>query len=603
MERSPLETAAALVQAWLDHSGSAWAKRDMRLRPEQGLAWNIDLQDDALPVRSVRLLLSPDFPASPCELYVDRDRFLRLPHIEADGHVCLGLRSIPNDYDDPVLAVVRALRSLKDQLLTPATDPQWVQEQFHAERASYWAQHCLHRRAACDRRPTPARTYVDVGDVTAWSEGPLAAYVPAKTKHRHYALQVASGPSLDPHDLATRYGWADGMRVRGSALFVRLPADIGWTPQTWPRSFNALDTLVGRATGQACSLLDWIQRSGWGDKAASGTRKGRSARRNRRKQPAELPRGQRPLLVVLIQDGLAFGYQLFAPSLLLAMKPAIEPVRIARIDPDWCMARDHRLDALRSRRAKRVLLIGCGSLGSSLAASLARAGIGQLDIVDAELMETENTSRHDLGMGEAGQAKAVALARRLMKDVPGLTVRGFLADAASWLVKNCRPGSYDLVIECTAESAVRTFLSHMRPGLLGNRPLIHAWTEPLCSAAHVVLTQPAVPWPDTDPADSLVNASDLSADDTRIETPACSGGFHPYGAADIALVAAFAAERVIAVLDDPRVASTVWSWVRSSAFFEALGVPVAIRSIVPRSTSALDTASTTRTLADVLGKR
>lgn len=161
---------------------------------------------------------------------------------------------------------------------------------------------------------------------------------------------------------------------------------------------------------------------------------------------------------------------------------------------------------------------------------------------------------------------------------------------------------YDLVVDCTAESSVRAFIAHARSGLLGDCPVIHAWTEPLCNAGHVVLSQPDVPWPAEDPADELVNASDLSAGDTRIQLPACSAGFHPYGAADIELVAAFAAERVIAVLDDLSQRSTVWSWVRSSAYFQSLPVPVATRAIVPTSTSKFDSIMTSRDLAGTLGR-
>lgn len=598
MKRSPFESASFAVQEWLDRgSGSCSAKRDTKVRFENGCAWNIDLQDDGLDIKAVRLVLPPDFPASPCELYVSRDKFLELPHIEADGHVCLGLTPIPEDYDDPVAAVVRALSALQDKLLAPAADAAWVAEQFNEEHVSYWAQWCISRRKAADHRPVPSRTYVDVGELGAWASGGIAGYVPGNSKHRLFSLQVAS--VTDPHELSTRHRWAEGTLVRGSGLFVRLPNSATWTPRDWPKTLESLDALIADATDHEVSLAHWVNSTGWADDLVPQKRK----KKARPKKSKDAPPGQRPMLVVLVHDGAMFGYQLYGSVMPRLQPPAIEPVHITRVDADWALARDHNLDMLHARRKKRVLLLGAGSLGSPLARALARAGVGQFDIVDAQVMGTENTSRHELGLTDAGYGKAQRIAEKIMQDVPGIVARGFQAEASMWATKNCKPGVYDLVIECTAESSVRTFMSHMRAVLFGDCPVIHAWTEPLCSASHVVLSQPAVPWPDDDPADELVNASDLSASDTRIKVAACAGGFHPYGAADIELVAAFAAERVIAVLDDMTHVSTVWSWARSSAFFGSLPVSVNTRPIVPPSSSKSDSAMTTRELTTVLGQQ
>lgn len=197
--------------------------------------------------------------------------------------------------------------------------------------------------------------------------------------------------------------------------------------------------------------------------------------------------------------------------------------------------------------------------------------------------------------------KADELAAQLQADVPEIKIAGYHNDVITWCRKNCRPGQYDLIVECTAESTVRSFMAHRRAELFGDTPIIHTWLEPLCSAGHVVLTQTEVPWPSEDPADALVNASDLSADDTRIALPGCADGFHPYGVADVTLVAAFAAERVLSVVDEPRKTSTVWSWVRSSAFFDRLGIDICRRSIVPHSNSSADSATVTRSLTDTLG--
>ena len=104
MKRSPFESASFAVQEWLDRgAGSGSVKRDTKVRIENGCAWDIDLYDDTLPIKAVRLVLPPDFPASTCELYVSRDYFLKLPHIEADGPGRLDQRSKKCRLADPGL--------------------------------------------------------------------------------------------------------------------------------------------------------------------------------------------------------------------------------------------------------------------------------------------------------------------------------------------------------------------------------------------------------------------------------------------------------------------------------------------------------------------
>ena len=386
--------------------------------------------------------------------------------------------------------------------------------------------------------------------------------------------------------------------MHGEALLVRLDPNLQWTPRTWPDSFEAIEALVAEATNQELSLSDWLKVVGWDAPSVPPSKKTR-----RHEGPHQYPKSpppQRPTLVVFLHEGTLFGFQLFKPLLPGLTAPAVEPVRLTRVDSSWALARDQDQSVLRERRKRRVLLLGCGSLGSPLAKALSRSGIGVLDIVDAQLMETENTSRHELGLGEVGKTKARGLADRLRAEVPGFSVEGHCENVQTWCKSHCKPGDYDLVVECTAESSVRTYLAHERFRLFGAVPLVHAWVEPLCSAGHVVLSQPETPWPADDPADSHVNASNLSASDTLIHPPACAAGFHPYAAADVQQVAAFAAERILGVLDELSLPSTVWSWVRSSAFFDAVGASAELRSIVPRSSSKWDSVTLTRDLLSVL---
>lgn len=592
-----VNSALAAVEQWLDGEGSEWARRTPARRAERGLEWTIDLDNPSWPIRSIALQVPHDFPERTCQLFVDKDYFLKVPHIEENGHVCLGLRSDPADHDNPIGAVCRTLETLQHELLEHAADPDWCARQFHGERASYWMQACRMREKRGDRRPVARSTLADLGGLSTWSQGPMVAYVSPNEDRKPARLQLATCSATAPQEIAARHGWAGGTEVHGQALFVRLSDAELWTPTTWPQSFTQLETLVARATSNEVLLTDWVALAE-GFRIARPLKPGNKSRKPKRF--GTLPSLFRPVVVFLVLGSTVFGYQLFAPGLTHGGAPRIEPIPVERIDANWALARDQELPTLHARRAKRVLLLGGGSLGSPLFAAIAKSGIGALDIVDKETFDTENVARHYLGIGARGRWKANELAARMRADVPGLEVRAYNEDAVTWCRKNCRPGTYDLIVECTAESTVRSFMARRRPELFGDSPIIHAWVEPLCSAGHVVLTQAAVPWPADDPANERVNASDLSTDSTRIALPGCGSGFHPYGVADVCLIAAFAAERVVSVLDNPSQPSTVWTLVRASAFFERLGLPINLTSIVPNSNSPADSVTVTRPLADVL---
>ncbi|MGG1968208.1 ThiF family adenylyltransferase [Enterobacter hormaechei] len=53
-----------------------------------------------------------------------------------------------------------------------------------------------------------------------------------------------------------------------------------------------------------------------------------------------------------------------------------------------------RGEAANDIRSKKVLIIGAGSLGSMIAENLMRIGVVSLGILDADLLQTGNLSRH-----------------------------------------------------------------------------------------------------------------------------------------------------------------------------------------------------------------
>src|SRR3954467_1624821 len=103
------------------------------------------------------------------------------------------------------------------------------------------------------------------------------------------------------------------------------------------------------------------------------------------------------------------------------------------------------VDGQRKLLASTALVVGCGALGSVIANTLARAGVGKLRIVDRAFLELNNLQRqvlYDEDDVAAGLPKAIAAKNRLVKinssieidavvaDVDHPKARGLLRDAA-----------------------------------------------------------------------------------------------------------------------------------------------------------------------------
>lgn len=569
--RTPFQRAAAVIEDWLDGPGATFAIRTRQPDSRRKTAsWDLELDHQLVGRQRVSIYITADFPASPPQVRFDKRLCLVLPHIEEDGRFCHGIEADPRDYDDPVEAVVDVIKRLEEFWFNSA-NAAWVDREFQNECLSYWRRFCAQYKPV-HGAASASEVRVALTTLDGPTEGRFAAYFKKSQRARSNML-VATPGETNPHGLAVRHGWSVGTLVRGHALFVPVEANQSWTPSVWPRTLLQLEELVATVTDQTQSVATWIENN----KEESG----------------------HAFLVVLVHGRTCYGYLVYPAPVARLMSPAIVPVSIERVDADWALARDHQLNALHLRRKKRVLLLGCGSLGAPVAELLARAGVGELHLLDKEFFGAENCARHILGASAISELKSGCLALRLRQLVTGLTVKAYCALATDWIRQICKPGMYDLVVDCTGESAVRVALSHLRKDHLGNAQVAHAWMEPFCAAAHVVLLQHGEDWPLDDPREKANVAA--WPDNTRVELPACNAGFHPYGAADAWQAAGFTTERLLAALDGTFQASAVWSWVRSTAYFQTLGVAVKLGPLVPHSDSRFDATQVTRTYKEVFG--
>lgn len=74
---------------------------------------------------------------------------------------------------------------------------------------------------------------------------------------------------------------------------------------------------------------------------------------------------------------------------------------------------------------KRVVILGCGSVGSLVAMELARAGVGHFLLADPDVMEYHNICRHQCGIEDVGDLKINALSRKLKNINPKVHIEKF----------------------------------------------------------------------------------------------------------------------------------------------------------------------------------
>jgi adenylyltransferase/sulfurtransferase len=129
------------------------------------------------------------------------------------------------------------------------------------------------------------------------------------------------------------------------------------------------------------------------------------------------------------------------------------------------------LEAQEKLKRSRVLVLGAGGLGSPVLLYLAAAGVGQIDIVDFDRIETSNLQRQVLfTSSDQGDYKADAAARRIQALNPHIIANSIVApfsrENAMDLIEPC-----DLVIDGTDNFPTR-YLSNDACVLAG-KPLIY----------------------------------------------------------------------------------------------------------------------------------
>jgi len=122
---------------------------------------------------------------------------------------------------------------------------------------------------------------------------------------------------------------------------------------------------------------------------------------------------------------------------------------------------------------KKVVIIGSGGLGCSLALALGTSGIGHIDIVDFDTVGLHNIHRQiAFKLKDEGRAKAEVVVELLNDKNPFIQTKAYLMNFEEFSKLNLM---YDLILDATDNLPVREAIDHYAKTI--NTPWIYGSVE------------------------------------------------------------------------------------------------------------------------------
>jgi len=383
-----------------------------------------------------------------------------IPHISASGWFCyLADGTVVLDRYAPDSAVAQCLHIATQELDRLLEDPRYREGELQTEFGASWS-------IGQDPQPVPAQLgTVGCGDASA------NAYFMGQLDAQWLLI---SSDEEEPGRLA---------KVMG------LPAPRNMRDCWVLRSKNSPSVGLDGIPDTVGELFTWLK--SWDDQL----------HREFQKRLGKGPFRQSGLLPVVINCPAGwFGFMFELDKLLitgfgkkpLALRQQLHTGRrstkltrlsLSEISPDFIHSRNLNFPSL---KGKRIVLLGCGAIGGYLAEGLVRlgagTGVGELLLVDPDVLAPENLGRHALGMNSLREPKVTTLAARLTLEFPHAKVTpehrraNFPADLVG-----------DLVINATGEEALCEAMNFHRLELPDYRrpQSLHVWItgEGACTQA------------------------------------------------------------------------------------------------------------------------
>lgn len=259
----------------------------------------------------------------------------------------------------------------------------------------------------------------------------------------------------------------------------------------------------------------------------------------------------------------------------------VKPVSVVRIDYKFMVERGGASNKLFN---KKILVLGCGSIGGYLINNLCQSGINHLDILDDDIFTFENIHRHLLGFDEARlhKNKADIMKEWLERQYPYIDIDSLNFKDRSvekFLMDSDRLRGYDLIISALGEPTINLEIDRILHAKSMSIPFVSCFNEPYGIGGHVVcsnITQNScLRCLYTDViSNELVpfKASFVKhGQNFKRNISGCAGAFVPYSTLDTQQTALISTKLILNILSEKVSENKIISWLGSSEELEKIG--------------------------------
>ena len=510
--------------------------------------------------RELRVLADGDFPYTPPRIAIaDGPDVLAWPHLEKDGLLCVLPSDTAASSQDPskVTAYVlgEACRLIEGNISGSNV------EDFRLEFLSYWglvtdnnARHVI----SLLEPQQPGR------QITVWhGKNVRVAGENAQVLERwlsRWGANPGKGREFKFHDGVLL--WLPEPLL--PADYPRTAADVRVLAQKHcPKAARVLEDLAAQRVEEIDAVIGFPTARGVCFAAVSIRPPSQSGRLKRKDN--------------LLETGFRPGH---VPRNLLVKRylscaNEVTRTNVQRADHLWIHGRDQdpRQGCL---RAAQVAILGCGSLGSTLARLLAQAGVGSLLLVDPDTLDWQNVGRHELGAGSVNRCKASELAREIEKAYPHLVDISYHCKRVgpqTWTSMD-EVASRDLIVSTMGNWAAENFLNDVQQESAGFPPIIYGWVEPNAVAAHAVVIsggKPCFRCGVNDKGRPHLAVTDWPDGGDSLQAPACNAVFTPYGPTELCWAHALVSGAVIDVITGELKSTCHRVWIGLRSHVDAAG--------------------------------